>query len=103
MQVYASSASKPETETEQFYQQVREVLHLFKPQDINRVMGNFNLKVGSGTVESVIGAFGLGDSNENGKMLVQFCREENLVIKDTFHKLLLSPTHEQTSAQITIP
>ncbi|XP_030754464.1 uncharacterized protein LOC115881196 [Sitophilus oryzae] len=87
LQIYAPTADKAEAEALEFYEQIREILHSLKPEDINVVLGDFNSIVGSGSVEGVTGAFGLGDRNERGEMLVQFCLEEDLVIKKTFYKL----------------
>lgn len=87
IQVYAPTSDKPDAEVEQFYEQIQEVKRSLKPQEIIMVMGDFNAKVGKGSVAGVSGSFGLGERNERGDTLIRLCREENLMIKNTYFKL----------------
>ena len=49
-------------------------------------MGDLNGHVGSRTVEGVIGNFGVGNINEEGEMLIDFCVRNNLSVMNTFFK-----------------
>ena len=48
-------------------------------------IGDFNAKVGSNH-ENVVGKFGLGDCNERGERLIQFCKENQLIVTNTFYE-----------------
>jgi len=47
-------------------------------------MGDFNSKVASEKAESVIGSHGLGVINEKGRILQEWCRENELCIMNTW-------------------
>jgi hypothetical protein len=50
------------------------------------VMGNFNSIVGEGPTDKVVGTFGLGRKNERGKMLIDFCKQHDLVVMNMWLK-----------------
>ncbi|XP_030752225.1 uncharacterized protein LOC115879469 [Sitophilus oryzae] len=87
IQIYAPTADKQDEEAEELYGQTQEVLRSLKPHEITIILGDFNAKVGKGRVDDVAGAFGLGERNGRGELLLHFCKEENMVIKNTFYKL----------------
>lgn len=86
IQVYAPTSDKSEEVIEDFYAQIKEVLKNTKRRDINIIMGDFNAKVGKGSEDDIVGNFGLGQRSERGNRLVQFCREERLVVTNTLFK-----------------
>lgn len=47
-------------------------------------MGDWNSKVGSNRIHNVTGGFGLGNQNEAGKRMIDFCLENELTIANTF-------------------
>ena len=49
-------------------------------------MGDMNAKVGKGAVTIIVGSNGLGERNERGDRLVQFCEENQLVICNILFK-----------------
>ena len=56
-------------------------------------LGDWNAKVGSQETPEVTGKFGLGIQNEAGQRLLEFCKENALVIANTLfqqHKRRLS-------------
>uniref|UniRef100_A0A8D8WPG5 Craniofacial development protein 2 n=1 Tax=Cacopsylla melanoneura TaxID=428564 RepID=A0A8D8WPG5_9HEMI len=87
IQVYAPTADKPEEEIETFYEDIKTVLATTKKHDITMILGDFNAKVGDTVVEGVTGAFGLGERNERGDRLIEFCQNEEMVITNTTFKL----------------
>lgn len=87
VQVYAPTAEKSEEEIEDFYSQIGIVMKNVKKRDVTIVMGDFNAKVGEGAEDKLVGLYGLGQRNQRGDRLVQFCREEKLVVSNTFYKL----------------
>ena len=87
IQVYAPTSDADDNVVEAFYMEVKEMLKLTKPHEVNIVMGDFNAKIGRGSVDGVVGRYGLGVRNERGDRLVQFCQEEDLVATNTFFNL----------------
>ena len=47
------------------------------------IIGDWNTKVGSQEIPGVTGKFGFGVQNEAGQRLLEFCRENVLVIANT--------------------
>lgn len=87
IQVYAPTKDKPEAEILQFYSDIKLLLKTTRKNEVNIIMGDFNAKVGKGRVEEIVGNYGLGDRNERGDLLVQFCQEEKLMIANTWFQL----------------
>ena len=61
---------------------------------------DWNAKIGSQDISGVTGKFGLGEQNEAGQKVTEFCQENALVIANTLfqqHKRLL---YTSTSPQI---
>ena len=84
IQVYAPTTTADEETIASFYHEVQDTLSKTPSSDITIVMGYFNAKVGSGVVDSdATGRFGLGEQNERGEMLIDFCNENELVITNT--------------------
>ena len=72
IQVYAPTSNAEETEVEQFYEDIQDLLEL-TPKKMS-----FNAKVGSQETPGVTGKFGLGVQNEAGQRLLEFCQENAL-------------------------
>ena len=83
IQVYALTSNAEETEVEQFYEDLQDLLELTPKKDILFIMGDCNAKVGSLEMPGVTGKFGLGIQNEVGKRITEFCQENALVIANT--------------------
>ena len=50
------------------------------------VIGDFNSIMGEGSPDKVVGVPGLGKRNERGKMLINFCKQHDLVVMNTWSK-----------------
>ena len=83
IQVYAPTSNAEETEVEQFYEDLQDLLELTPQKDVLFILGDWNAKVGSQETPGVIGKFGLGMRNEAGERLTKFCQENELVIANT--------------------
>ena len=59
--------------TEQFYEDLQDLLKLTPIKDALFIVGNWNVKVGSQEIPGVTGKFGLGVQNEAGERLTEFC------------------------------
>ena len=102
VQAYAPTADKEDVEIEDFYNQLQEVIKPLKKHDMNVVMGDLNAKVGSEEVPGVTGAFGLGNRNERGEALIQFCKENEFVVKNTYYKMSPRRLYTWRSPQDTV-
>ena len=75
IQVYASTTTAEEAEVDQFYEDLEYLLELTSKKDLPLFIGDWNAKVGSQEVPGVTGKFGLGEQNETGQRLTEFCQE----------------------------
>ena len=82
-QVYAPTADDKETEVDQFYEDLQDLLKLTTKTDVFFIIGDWNAKVGSQETPGVTGKFGLRIRNEAGQRLIEFCQENTLVIVNT--------------------
>ena len=79
IQIYAPTSNTEEAEVERFYEDLQVLLELTPKKDVLLIIGDWNAKVGSqGT-----GKFGFGIWNEARKRLIEFCRENALVVAKT--------------------
>ena len=67
IQVYASTSNSEEAEVEWFYEDLQDLLELTPKKDVLFIIGDWNAKVGSQETPEVMGKFGLGIWNEEGK------------------------------------
>lgn len=87
IQVYAPTGDKVIEEVEEFYKDVETAMKQTKSKDITIVLGDFNAKVGKSLQNECVGSFGLGERNDRGDRLLQFCQEHKTVLTNTFFKL----------------
>ena len=83
IQVYAPTSNAEETEIEQFYEDLQDLLELTPKKDVLFIIGEWIAKVGSKEIPGVMGKFGLGIQNETGQRLIEFCQENALFIANT--------------------
>ena len=81
--VYVPTSNAEEAEVEQFYEHLQELLELASKKDVLYIIGDWDAKVGSQEIPGVTGKFGLGEQNEGGQRLTEFCQESALVIANT--------------------
>ena len=80
IQVYAPTSNDEEAEVEWFYEDLQDLLKLTPKKDVLFIIGDWNADVGSQETPGVTGKFGLGVWNEEGQRLIEFSRENALVI-----------------------
>jgi hypothetical protein len=97
IQVYAPTSSAVEDEVEVFLEELQRVIDKLPKGDIAVVMGDFNAKVGEGAVEGVTGKHGLGERNEAGDRLLEFCAANDLIVSNTWFQLLKRRLYTWTS------
>ena len=67
IQVYALISNVEETEVEQFYDNLQDLLELTPKKDVLLIIGDWNAKVGSQETLGVTGKFGHGVQMKQGK------------------------------------
>ena len=80
IQVYAPTSNAEETEVEQFYEDLHDLLELTPKKYVLFIIRDWNAKVGS---QEIPGVTCLGVRNEAGQRLIEFCQENALVIANT--------------------
>ena len=83
IQVYAPTTNAKEAEAELFYEDLQDLLEITPKRDVLFIIGDWNTKVGSQETPGVTHKFGLGVQNEAGQRLIEFCKENALVIANT--------------------
>ena len=84
IQIYALTSYAEEAEVDQFYEDLQDLLELTLNKDVLFIIGDWNAKRVSQETPGVTGKFGLGEQNEAGQRLIEFCQENALVIANTF-------------------
>ena len=70
---------------EDFYGQLQHALDKIPSKDMLIVMGDWNAKIGKNLFKSkIIGKHGLGERNEHGDSLEDFCQSNDLIVGNTF-------------------
>ena len=84
VQVYAPTGASSEEEITAFYEQLQGVLDNVCRKDVTLIMGDWNAMICKSVHKSDnIGHYGLGDRNERGDLLEEFCVANELVVSDT--------------------
>ena len=83
IQVYAPTSNAEEADVEWFYEDLQDLLELTPKKDVLFIRGDWNAKIGSQETPGVTGKFGLGVQNEAGQRVIEFCRQNTLVIANT--------------------
>ena len=84
IQCYAPTADNNDDEIDKFYEKLDEAIKQCRSQDIRIIMGDFNAKVGGQRDGRAVGPFGLGQRNERGSRLVEWCTANRFVITNTW-------------------
>ena len=67
IQVYAPTSNAEETEIEQFYEDLQDLLELRPKKDVLFITGDWNTNVGSQEIPGITGKFGLEYRMKQGK------------------------------------
>ena len=82
IQVYAPTTNSEEAEW--FYENLQELLELISNNDVHFIIRDQNAKLGSQEIPGIKGKFGLGVQDKAGQRLTKFCRENTLIIPNSF-------------------
>ena len=83
IQAYAPTSDSNDEELDKFDSEMETALKQCKSTDNNIIQGDFNAKVGKGSEDENVGAYGLGQRNARGNHLVDWMKEHDLVIGNT--------------------
>ncbi|XP_038055161.1 craniofacial development protein 2-like [Patiria miniata] len=88
IQIYAPTSASSDEDIDSFYDQLQQAINQIPSQDIQIVMVDFNAKVGTDweSWNGILGKFGLGDANDRGERLLNFCALNDLCISNTLFK-----------------
>jgi hypothetical protein len=87
VQVYAPTNSAEAADIEDFYNDLQAALNETPKRDVLIIMGNWNAKIGKGEEPATVGRHGLGNRNEAGERLLEFCEENALFLANTYFEL----------------
>lgn len=85
IQCYAPTNDAEEETKDEFYNRLQSVVENCKERDFTIMIGDLNAKAGNHNTgyDEVMGQHGLGQMNENGERLANFCAFNKLVIGGT--------------------
>ncbi|XP_072047034.1 craniofacial development protein 2-like [Amphiura filiformis] len=87
IQVYAPTSTAPDEAMENFYGQFLDVLGKIPSKDMLIILGDWKTKVGKTDIKSrAVGKFGLGERNNRGNSLEEFCQANDLIVGNTFQQ-----------------
>jgi len=89
IQVYASPTSHTDEEIEDFFEKISKVIKMYQKCDMKIIQGDWNAKVRPDAHREwrdTVGKFGWGETNERGKMLLEFSRYNSLVLSNTLYR-----------------
>ena len=86
-QICAPTTEAEEKEVEVFYDDLQKAIDDAPKGDVMHIMGDWNAKIGVEKTAQITGKFGLGERNDRGDRLVDFCSQNNLQVINTFFKL----------------
>ena len=82
-QVYAPTTYTKEDEIAEFYGKVQQTVDSTPKGDVLLINGDLNAKVGKSMEPRITGKHKLGEQNTAGDQLIDFCTDNDLVIKNT--------------------
>ena len=81
VQVYMQKTDNDDKEVGKIYDKICNLLHEEGWGQVNAiVIGDFNSIVGEGSTDKAVGTFGLSRRNERDKLLINFCRQYDLLV-----------------------
>lgn len=84
MQTYTPTSDATDEQSEKFYADIQQAFQNIPKNDIVFIMGDFNAKIGVEEDLPIARNFGLGERNDAGDRLSQFCQENRLAIMNMF-------------------
>ncbi|KAL1446126.1 hypothetical protein WDU94_014018 [Cyamophila willieti] len=87
IQVYMPTSNATDDFVDEIYKQIEEVIEENgKGQIRTIIMGDWNSVVGDESMEGIVGKYGYGKRNERGEKLIEFCKQFDFWISNTWFK-----------------
>ena len=86
IQVYMPTSAHDDEEIETIYDKLDEIIQSVKGMEYLVVMGDWNCSVGEGRDGDTVGYYGLGTQNKRGEKLVEFCKQKQLFVTNTWFR-----------------
>ena len=84
--MYAPTMDSNENAIQEFYKALDTIKNKCKSGEMLLVMGDWNAKIGCSVEQPMVGGYGLGSRNDRGDLLVDWCRENSIVVTNTWFK-----------------
>jgi len=101
IQAYGPTTAATDEEMDSFYQDLSQAVKQVPKRDTLLIMGDFNAKVGRrepSTMSSAVGLYCLGETNEAGEQIEEFCLEHGeMALANTMFKHHPRRLHTWTS------
>ena len=75
-----------ENAIQEFYKALDTIKNKCKSGEMLLVMGDWNAKIGCSVEQPMVGGYGLGSRNDREDLLVDWCRENSIVVTNTWFK-----------------
>ena len=86
LQVYMPTSAYDDEVVDSVYEEIEQLVEQVKGNEYLIVMGDFNAVIGEGKDGLEVGEFGLGQRNNRGDKLIEFCRRLKLIITNTWFR-----------------
>ena len=83
--IYMPTSDCEENVSLAFYEDIEEVIKRFggRKDRVIIIMGDFNSMIGESQVEEIVGPFSIGERNDKGQSLIDYCKEKSFTIRST--------------------
>ncbi|KAI5739387.1 hypothetical protein M8J77_018683 [Diaphorina citri] len=88
IQVYLPTSRSTDEEVDEIYEQIEELLQLTENNSNIFILGDFNASVGA-EQSQCSGKFGLGNRNERGTRMLEFCEQHEFIVSNTYFEVPL--------------
>ena len=86
IQVYMPTKGHGDEKVEEIYDKLEKILDEESKGCCTIIMGDWNASVGDQSEGKIVGKYGLGKRNGRGERLIDFCKERDLVVTNTWFK-----------------
>ena len=86
IQIYMPTTDHEDDEVDLVYEQLEELLDKQKGTENVVIMGDWNAVVGEGRDGNEVGMYGLGQRNDRGDKLVEFCKKNKFIVTNTWYQ-----------------
>ena len=82
--MYSPTSDAEDQDIQDFYDKLQQIIDTTANGYALFIIGDFNAKMGDKEEIGIVGKHGLGNCNQAGERLIDFCAVYNLSITDTF-------------------